>query len=182
MRKRTILAIALLLAAAWAWSEEELANPIDLFPNALGLSGSLMGTYGLSYQRWLDPFGFQVTAMGISFPATVPSWSVNAQATFQYALDKEVYASWLSNTFYGLLTAAYVCGQEPLPVDDPDTPELDTMLVPGPFTQHVLVGIGIGIEPVLFRHISLPSEFGFYGDLIGRRVMYFLSAAIRYRF
>lgn len=160
--------------------------PVALFPNALGFYASSMPSYGLHYQRWLYPFGFQVTAGGYAtdspYSAPIKDWQATAQVSAALALDQRVYSSWFAHLLYVFATAgenveslAYLSDPDPLFTGD-------ETYAPGPVDASFKAGVGVGIEFILFKHFSIPLEFGYVGDPVAGTVNFMLGGALRYRF
>lgn len=167
-------------------AEEKAPLICDAFPNALGFSvGSNISdasVFNLHYQRWFDDIGFAVSLGGMKTALTSDEdWGADGLVTLQYKLSDGNFDS--GGIFYGALyvfaNSGYVAKQTATYIYDPITSVPSYSLV---YEQYVPVGIGIGIEGVLLRHISMPIEVGFeYHILTGYLGPSFITA-IRYRF
>ncbi len=145
----------------------------ERWPSALGFSfSSLAGNPGggLHYQRWLDKLGFACTA-GIlyspeAFYGSILDYSVTASV--QYRVYGADFADWFSGQLYVWGQAGHIgyirSATSPLILD-------------------AVLGVGIGIETILFDHFSFPLEFGYTGQFpIDTAVNLSFSGGIRYRY
>jgi hypothetical protein len=207
--KKTILTLWLILvlvAAAWAQEAPEAgqdasmetsatapqAAPVeekaplicDAYPSSLGFSVGTSITavsgFNLHYQRWFDDIGLAVSLGGMKGTSS-SDWGTDGLVTFQYKLSDGNFDS--GGIFYGALyvfaNSGYVVRQYVNYAYDQNTNESVSTNV---FEQYVPVGLGIGIEGVLFKHISVPMEVGFEYHILGNYMGPSFTTAIRYRF
>jgi hypothetical protein len=205
MRARTII-IALLLASPLAGFAEGkdiasgLVSPTEEFPSAAGAFGSTLLGGGLSYQRWFGVFGFAVTAGGMAYPAsggsTYPAaaavsgagadflvYDYNVQLDLLLRLYSSNFWNWLSGDLYAFATVAHKgsAGSEFVDEDGDITTLDDEYYRQSPYVPAVAIGVGIGYEIVLFRHFSVPLQFGYVAEL-PLYVGFSFSGGLRYRF
>jgi hypothetical protein len=208
MNTRVIITtLCLVLACAPVFAETKdsaagLISPASEFPSAAGAFGSSMLGGGLSYQRWFGTAGIAVTAGGMAYPysdggvypvieyttssASVPDFMVynyNVQVDLLLKLYSSNFWNWLSGDLYAFLTLAHMGSAGAVYVDkdgDPDTYE-DDYYKAGPYVPVFAVGVGIGYEIVLFRHFSVPLQFGYMAEY-PISVGFNFSGGLRYRF
>jgi hypothetical protein len=163
-RRSIVLLSAVLLTAFQSVSAQEWGaegNPMSQFPQALGGTyGPMIGT-GLSYQRWFEGVGIQTAVGAVYSPEEQFSGDLLwYRVTFglQRILYHETFADWFAGGLYAFGALAHggriEWVTEPVDTQEPADPQ------PGPFRPLVAVGAGVGIESVLFRHFSVPVEFG----------------------
>jgi hypothetical protein len=149
--------------------------PWDLYPQALGgYYGPFSGS-GLHYQRWSGDSGFHASGGIVYVPFNESDWWI-ADNTLDYSLGGEyqrrVYGESFTNWLAGsLFVFAGVQHRGFIPVElvaegyyrDPDdtTTWEEPVFAAGSYEAEVTIGAGIGIELVLFRHVSWPLEFGY---------------------
>ena len=167
-----ITAVLVVLSAGSLYSlgAEEVGRPAYVqFPQALGFQYGEISGSGLSYHLWRDSIGFQVAGGIVYIPLHDDYWY---DRTLDYSVGTEMqlrvygedFDSWLSGQLYGFaginhggyipiieVTEATEIGDEFIP------PELAA----GAYTPTFGLGIGIGIEIILFRHFSIPIELGY---------------------
>lgn len=193
-RSSTWLAIiALLLAlvvapAAFAQEWEEDGNPMATYDQALGGAfGPIIGT-GLSYQRWFDGVGLQ-TAFGATY-SPEDSWTGDllwylTTVGLQRMLYHETFADWFAGGLYafgGVSHRGVIPWVYPNDYDNPDAQP-----TVGAYEPYVAIGGGVGIESVLFRHFSIPVEFGLSVEwqipsIIPSSAGFIGGVGLRYRF
>jgi hypothetical protein len=165
---------------------EEVKAPLicDAYPSSLGFSVgtsiTLVSGFNLHYQRWFDDIGLAVSLGGMK-GASSNEWGTDGLVTFQYKLSDGNFDS--GGIFYGALyvfaNSGYVVRQYVNYAYDSTT---SVSVSTNVFEQYVPVGIGIGIEGVLFKHISVPMEVGFEYHILGNYMGPSFTTAIRYRF
>jgi len=207
MMKRPFLglvAVLMILAAAMASAEgrdsaPELTSPAVDYPNAAGAFGSSLLGGGLSYQHWFGPFGIAVTAGGLAYPYTTYYgiaeasaalaagdfliWNYNVQLEVMYRLYASNIWNWLSGDLYAYASLGHKGSQDAVYVDadgDYNTSD-DAYYTPGTVVFAVAAGVGIGYEFVLFRHFSVPVQFGYVVEY-PLYVSFNFSGGLRYRF
>lgn len=167
------VAAALLLlnpAFAGALGAEEVTQPAYVeFPQALGFQYGEISGSGLSYHVWRDALGFQVAGGIVYIPLSDDYWY---DRTLDYSVGTEMqlrvygedFASWLSGQLYGFAGLNHggyipiVTASGGYEIDDYwIEPEFAT----GSYTPTFGIGLGIGIEIILFRHFSIPVELGY---------------------
>ncbi len=115
-------------------------TPVYLINNkSLGFQAGALSGIGLSYQQWMGANGFQVTA-GI-LPSYGSDIRYNVGAEYQRSIFGNNANEWLSGQLY-----IYGAGFHGGSID------LDS----GRFDPAFGIGVGIGIETILFSHFSIP--------------------------
>ena len=189
---RLLLVISLLFGAVAAAADT--TPPYEAFPSALGVAfGPISGT-GLHYHRWNGPTGFQVAAGILYLPPGEVGWmsnmlDYNVGGAFQRRVYGDRFADWLAGSLY-LFAGGNHRGYIPVigPVSVPEGEAVDYRV--GSYQAELGLGAGIGFEIILFRHFSIPADFG-YGaswtmtepDLSNAfRVQLYGQTALRYRY
>ena len=206
-----VLGLALLLIAIGSgWVLAEDATPYEAFPEALGVSfGRITGT-GLHYHRWSGPLGYGVSAGALYMPLPDSSsrmgpamspWGGDVLLDYNVggALQRRVYGDeftdWFTGSLY-LFTGLTHRGYIPVEIITQESYDPDTETYTpaeygiGSYAAELSTGIGIGIEIILFRHISIPAEFGYgatwtmtesnFADALA--VQLYGQTALRYRY
>jgi len=180
-------------------------NVYRTYPYALGAFGGDLSGSGLSYQQWLGRLGYEVSFGGFYTPPDCSfeqdedflTYSIGLQ--FQYSLFSEnllkKFPDWISASLYiftGIVHAGSLsqhCKANPdYNKDDPTSPiYLSDTSKPPVYRPNFGLGFGIGIEPVLFRHFSIPVEFGIdsiwpLDSLWPDRAGFIVQGGFRYRF
>lgn len=159
-------------------AEETDATPkaYQQFPEALGVFFGSASGMGLSYHAWLPDVpgsGVQVAAGVLYSPSaedmifwgTILDYNVGFE--YQRSVFGADFTDWLSGLLYlwaGVAHRGYI---EQILINeavyDDETGDLisDAEFGEGPFRPTVSVGIGIGVEVILFRHFSFPAEVGY---------------------
>ncbi|THB68596.1 MAG: hypothetical protein D6B26_00430 [Spirochaetaceae bacterium] len=183
MKKSKVLilcAILLLVFSQLAFSDEsEEKATFKALPGSLGVQAGNLSGYGLTYQRWFDnSFGIQIAGGGYYFPVDreegVP-FDKCADYSIGVEIQKVVFASdfghpLLAGQLYvagGLVHRGYVNAIEHIGNESDD---YNTLYTQGPYVPIVGIGVGIGIEFVLFNHLSIPVEFHYAGFWEGKEV------------
>jgi len=159
--------------------------PCDVYPNALGFITNsdilLVSGFNLHYQRWFKNFGVSVSAGGNKSADTASGWGADALVELQYKLSDGNFDS--DGVFYGALYAflesGYVAQQTVTATYDAAS---GTTSYASAFSQYIPVGVGIGLEAVLFKHISVPLEVGFVYRFLADMIIPSAQIGIRYRF
>ncbi len=206
-RLTRILGLALLIATVGSgivFAED--AAPYEAFPEALGVSFGRITGSGLHYHRWSGPLGYGVSAGALYVPLSdsssmgpvVSPWGQDVLLDYNVggSLQRRVYGDefndWFTGSLY-LFTGLSHRGYIPVETIYPE-PENDTYAPPeyriGSYAAELSTGIGIGIELILFRHISVPAEFGYgatwtmtesnFADALA--VQLYGQTALRYRY
>jgi hypothetical protein len=166
--KRSLITLALCVTfslfagAAFAQEQTPPIDPFDASPSALGVFAMNYGitgmVYGLHYNHWFDRVGFQITGGGNYMPYDgypIMDYSVAIQGMYEL----------LSNTFSeklaGRLYVWGMVGHRGWLRNSSYTAPVTTTYVPG-----LACGVGIGVDFVLFRHFSIPIEFGYSGQFL----------------
>jgi len=156
-------------------ADEPDPPPYEAFPQSLGgFYGEFSGA-GIHYHRWIGSDAFHVNAGIVYVPFSVDDWWF-AGTTLDYAVGGEyqrrvygeAFASWLAGSLY-LFVGAQHRGYIPVNLIaegyyvDPEDPEsyVDPVYEVGTYQAAVSTGAGIGVELILFRHLSVPLEFGY---------------------
>ena len=178
MKKKSLqifLGVLLLLSVQtllFSFGSEEVDLPAyEKFPQALGFQYGEISGSGLSYQVWRNGLGFQVAGGVVYLPLEDDGFWFDR--TLDYSVGGEIqtrvygedFASWLSGQLYafaGLNHGGYipvVVVKDALQISEDEwLPEEYGI---GSYTPTFGVGVGIGIEIVLFRHFSVPIELGY---------------------
>ncbi len=155
-----IIFLLILVMAGSVWAQESGSEAgqtgsadgsgtvFERFPGSLGAYANYPVGVGLTYQRWLDRVGVEATIGAIADPSG--SFNYNVQGAFQYMLYGEDFADWFSGALYTNVILAhggdgYTSG---------DTPT---------YYPHFYLGLGVGIEMVVLRHLSTSVEFMYVG-------------------
>lgn len=150
------------------FSEEQKA--FEKYDQALGFQGGQISGTGLSYQKWSDGLGLQFAFGALYFPlseensswlsySNILDYTVGAEA--QYSVYGEDFADWLSGQLYlfaGLNHRGFI---EKVFIPDEGEDTFTGTYEYGPYTPVLALGIGIGIEIILFQHFSMPFELGY---------------------
>jgi hypothetical protein len=203
------LLIILALVAAGAWAQDaaqpaaevtpavpaapapapaapaKLPLPCDTYPNALGFMSSsdivTVSGFNLHYQRWFNNIGMSLSAGGMKSANPADAWGADAIVELQYKLSDGNLDS--DGVFYGALYAfvqsGYVIQQSIEYHYDGATSGTTTTTE---FSQYIPAGIGVGLEAVLFKHVSMPLEVGFVYRFITNVMTPSAMIGIRYRF
>lgn len=146
--------------------QEKGMGMFDEYPQALGIFYGEIGGTGLSYHRWSEGKGMQITA-GVLYlpPGSIDTWLNDNMLDYvvgfqrQYVVYSEDFAGWLSgllNLFWGINHRGVIpVSQEWDESTSESTEEIGT------YTPSISLGAGIGTEVLLFRHFSFPLEFGY---------------------
>ena len=181
MKKIIVLCItafvmfSIFVSTATAEDVEPSPKAFEEFPDALGVFFGPAGGMGLSYHSWLPDAprsGVQVAAGVLYSPDAANDifWGsvldYTAGFEYQYSVFGEDFTNWLSGLLYLWGGVAHRGFIEQVVVQDAvfdDESELvsETVYGAGPYTPTVTLGIGIGVEVILFRHFSFPVEVGY---------------------
>jgi len=207
MQPQRVVVVILLLLVCSSVAFTEETPPYEAFPEALGVAAGRISGLGLHYHRWAGERGYQLTAGALYLPPTGPNrttpylapWGGYVLLDYNVggAYQRRVYADRFNNWFAGslyLFAGGNHRGYIPMEQTSPDSYEGDVYVpaeyAPGGFQAEITGGVGIGIELILFRHISIPAEFGYGGtwtvtepDLMQAfAVQLYGQAALRYRY
>jgi len=175
--RRTVVVVALLVFLSSAIVAEEVVPPYETFPQALGGSFGPISGSGIHYHRWIGRNAFQVTGGIIYIPLDPAEWSpfgttldYTIGGEYQRRVYGEAFTDWLAGALYvfaggrhrGYVPIETVAEGYEVPDSDP-VEWVDPVLAVGTFQAEVTVGAGIGVELILFRHFSIPIEFGYGG-------------------
>ena len=149
--------------------------PYDTFPQALGgFYGPFSGS-GIHYHRWFGDTGLHANFGVIYVPFGTDMWwdggttlDYSLGAEYQRRVYGEVFAPWLTGSLYvfaalrhrGYIPVILVAEGYYADPEDPNT-WVDPVFELGTYQAELTVGAGIGVELILFRHLSLPVEFGY---------------------
>jgi hypothetical protein len=199
-----IIACAVLAGSSGIFAEGKGANdkvplesPALQYPNSIGIFGSSMEGGGLSYQRWMGSFGYAITLGGSILPSTKAegsyaltqagspdfyAWSYNAELDLAYKLFSSTFAKWLAGDLFAYAMIAHRGSVAAVYVPDPAVPAGGTgTYEAGAYTTVYSLGLGIGYEITLFRHFSIPLQFGYAAEW-PVQLAFDLSGGLRYRF
>ena len=170
-----VISIVLVTFGAGVLFAEDIEAPYEAYPQALGgFYGPFSGT-GLHYQNWIGTSGFHVNGGIVYVPLDDGGWWPS-QTVLDYAVGGEyqrrvfgeAFTNWLAGSLY-LFAGGQHRGYNPVEVvaegyeiPDSDPVEwVDPVYGVGAYQAELSVGVGIGIELILFRHFSVPLEFGY---------------------
>lgn len=131
------------------------------YSQALGVQGGRLAGVGISYQRWLDDFGYQVAGGLLYHPEMEygdDELVYNIGLELQYPLVYHEANSWLAGTLY-LVGGVHHQGykEAELVSFDPD------VYRSGPLTLNIGIGGGVGVESIFFKHFAISTEFVYVG-------------------
>lgn len=185
MQVRFIVALAvsacvMALSPVFAEETEETSTEKN-FDNALGFYATTIGfseaAGGLQYQHWFDRVGFQITAGGYYNPQNggrTINYSVLLDGLFSVYRDD--ITPWLSGNLYIWATAGHH-GYNLATYDGYGN------ITNRAFVPNFVAGAGIGIETILFRHFSIPIQFGYTAEFPDYPTAGFsVGTGLRYRF
>jgi hypothetical protein len=159
-------------------AQEPAAQPLSqVNPNALGFSFgsdiSPISVFCLHYQHWWGKIGASVSAGGWLKDAALGLWGADAFLSAQYKVSEGNFlpSGNLYGCLYGFLQSGYVAQMN-----------YGTTSYNIAFSQYIPVEVGIGMELVLLKHISLPLEVGFEYQIMGTYFGPAVTTALRYRF
>lgn len=176
--KRIALLVLLVVTIVFAATAED-RPPDQLFSQALGgYYGPIAGT-GLHYHRWIGANGYQITGGVLYIPFGSDSWwssttlDYNIGGEYQRQVYSEAFTNWLSGSLY-LFAGGLHRGFIPIVTvtegyfADPndDNSWVESVYGTGAFQAQLTAGFGIGVEIILFNHLSLPIEFGYGGTWV----------------
>ncbi|MBN2051840.1 MAG: hypothetical protein JW760_15415 [Spirochaetales bacterium] len=187
MKKIASIVILLTVFISSGWTEKAKANAFSEFPEALGFYYGMISGTGLTYHRWDNNRGYQITAGALYLPPEAGNMNILDYVVGfenQYVVYSEDFTGWLSgllSLFWGINHRGYI------PVEynyDTDTSTI------GSYVPTFTLGGGIGIEVLGFKHFSFPFEVGYgatYLPLADRVADMFLvdlyfQAGFRYRY
>jgi hypothetical protein len=156
--KRAILALTFAAFALYAPAAQEPEAPAFIeFPSALGAYVNSFNSGGLSYQHWEGRLGYHVFAGGLynPNPGSGNKLDYNLTGVGMYRVYGEDFVSWFSGLLYLFAEAGH---RGIIQTFDTTVPGLGSG-----YNATFSLGFGIGIEAVIFRHLSFPFEFGYYG-------------------
>ena len=133
---------------------EDLA--FTTFPRALGVQVGRIAGIGLSYQRWVGPWGSQFAAGALYHPLMDDGHDVfnyNAGAQGYYAIFSDDFSTWLSSRLYVLAGINHRGYKEAV-----ETPPYSGTYVAGDFHPEFGLGGGVGVEAVFFEHFAISTE------------------------
>ncbi len=181
--RRAAVVIAFLLLFTGAVVAEDLAPPYETFPEALGGSFGPISGSGLHYHKWIGRNAFQVTGgiIYVPFDPTDYYYYDLYESTLDYTIGGEfqrrvygeAFTNWLAGSLYvfaggrhrGYIPINLVVDGYVVPASDPEE-WVEPVYAVGTFQADVTIGAGIGVELILFRHFSIPIEFGYGGTWI----------------
>ena len=181
-----IVAVVMLVFATGTLAAGETDEAISYkrYDQALGAQYGLISGSGISYQL---RFGENALQVAFGFLYNGPGYGSLLDYTvgveFQHTLYGDDFQKGLGGQIYlfaGFNHSAYV---ENI-YTEPDTFEV------GPYIPLFTLGLGIGVEIILFQHFSIPVEFGYAASLNPRedgilnqlRVDLVPQVGLRYRF
>jgi hypothetical protein len=167
--------VLLVACGGIALANDEEAAPYEAFPSALGGFYGPFSGVGLHYHQWIGADAYHITA-GIVYvpfgsddwwtPETTLDYSVGGE--YQRRVYGDVFASWLAGSLY-VFVGGHHHGYIPVNLveegylEDPEDPEsfVDPVYEVGTYQAQISTGVGIGVELIFFRHLSIPVEFGY---------------------
>jgi hypothetical protein len=154
------------------------------YSQALGVQVGRLAGVGISYQKWLDDFGYQVAGGLLYHPEMVygnDQLVYNIGFELQYPLVYHEVNSSLAGTLYfvgGVHHQGY--REAKLTSADPD------VYSAGPLILNLGIGGGIGVETILFKHFAISTEFVYMGmyelNTSTLNVDMYPQVSLRYRF
>lgn len=172
--KRITIAILAILFFNMAFAQDKGRKALgegtvfEAWPQALGAFVAIPGTDrtlgGLSWQGWFGRLGLQAALGGMYDELGNYNYSLSGETS--YMVYGEDFAEWLSGALYGNLLISH-SGQN------------DGMT--GAYSPAGHLGLGIGMELVVFRHFSTNLEFMYVGSFPWA-LHFGLGAGLRYRF
>lgn len=153
----------------------------EAWPKSLGFYGSMLagnGGAGLHFQRWIGNIGYQVTAGGVYQPNSgYDTLDYSVFGEILYRVFGDDFSSW----FCGQLYLWGLAGHRGFLGGTYDT-ETDSYSQ-GSYEASFLAGVGIGIEPIFFKHFSVPLQFGYVGEFgAGTVITTSFGGGFRYRY
>lgn len=171
-------------------SAEESASPFVRYPRAMGIAAGQITGAGLAWMYWPDRLGFQIVGGATYSPADGDAFfwddrtlDYNVGGQLYRSVFTDTWAGWLSGQLYmwgGLRHNGYI----PVVYEEANDGYRERDFVAG-----VSGGVGIGVELLLYRHFSIPIEFGYVatGEFLGSEATPFIMAlagqtGFRYRY
>jgi len=166
-RKALFVLVVIAFVGASVWAEDSGTafgdgTVFERYPSALGAYVNYPVTGGLTYQHWFGKVGVEATLGAIADQGG--TFDYNAQGAFQYMLYGEDFADWFSGALYTNVLLAHR-GENGS----------------GTYVAHGYLGLGIGIEMVLLRHLSTSVEFMYVGQFPWALEFGF-GGSLKYRF
>jgi hypothetical protein len=172
----------------------ESAEPSEgVLSNAVGVYASVVHGPGLSYQRWNNGGGYQITAGGIYDPDNNFAFDIFLDYYISGGGQWQLTNSLIATEFRAILylhALAFHRGFQEYQrrtITDDQGMYVGEEVTVGPFVPTAgLVG-GIGLEFVLLEHLSLPIEIGYAPVFVLspfglEEFRFVVQGAIRYRF
>lgn len=150
------------------------------FPEALGVQAGQISGIGLTYQRWFGDLGFQIAGGALYLPRDPDSetdfimgnmldYSIGVE------LQRSVYARnledlplfWQLYIVGGLNHRGYIEVESEWITTNDVTMDGEYDHTIKPYVPVIGAGFGIGLEFVLFEHLSMPIEFQYGGFWAG---------------
>jgi len=161
MKKTWFVFLLIFSMTITGFADKPEANAFAEFPEALGFYyGEISGT-GLTYHKWVDGVGYQITAGALYLPPDSGNNLLDYVVGFEnsYTVYSEDFTKWLSgllSLFWGVNHRGYI----PVEVEyDEVTYEASYDI--GSYVPTLTLGGGIGIEVLWFKHFSIPFEVGY---------------------
>ncbi|MFP4485233.1 MAG: hypothetical protein ACLFO1_10310 [Spirochaetaceae bacterium] len=120
---------------------------IRQFDQALGGFAGYVGGVGISYQKWLGSFGWQVAGGGYYLPSEEGQYAIGVEGMYQ------IHEAALHDRVDSMLYAVAGVGHY-------------ADITPDAFDARIHGGIGLGVETVLFEHFSFPLELLYTGSFV----------------
>lgn len=140
--------VLLLAATAPLGAQDASPEPnVRRFDEALGGFAGYVGGVGLSYQKWLGSFGWQVAGGGYYLPSQEGQYAIGVEGMYQ------IHEAALHERVDSLLYAVAGIGHY-------------ADIAPGSFNARIHGGIGLGVETVFFEHFSFPLELLYTGTFV----------------
>lgn len=171
-------AVLLVFVVSTVQAEEPDDIPTHIrHPNALGIQGGEISGIGLSYHRWMGDIGIQITGGAMYVPFDEDeflyySWSNKVlDYNLGFELQRSLYARdldkhplyWQLYLAAGAIHRGYIDYSSEW-IRDEEADENDyysgtTVYTINPYVPVLGLGFGIGVELILFDHLSVPIEF-----------------------
>jgi hypothetical protein len=197
MKKITVLSFVLILFCGLAVSaqetkqeselqtEQEAASVFEAWPSAVGFYANLLGG-GLSWQHWYGATGL-VVGTGLGY---------QPEAEYGYYLDyhvqlqllRNIHAFQNSRSLAGMLYTAVLLGHRGIipwttkELVDPEEELTEYVVRRGAYKPLLYAGAGLGLEYVLFNHLSHTFDFMYVAELTDMTVQISVGTGLHFRY
>ncbi len=143
-----LAALAVIAAVTPLAAQDAAPEPnIRQFDQALGGFAGYVGGVGISYQKWLGSFGWQVAGGGYYLPSQDGQYAIGVEGMYQ------IHEAALHERVDSMLYAVAGIGHY-------------ADITPDSFDARIHGGIGLGVETVFFEHFSFPLELLYTGSFV----------------